>query len=297
MLKRYLEITQKNDTKQLETENLTMSAHERGVKRKRIEKIKYDEIIMIDYNTKSEERKKKRRHISVKKVEAHDLTGLGVNSPDFCPSTPPLTWNEREKSQIDEMGGGGKEERQRQEEGKESNCSLDKEDPRVHDEELINTVAEFPFVPKQWWITYVIIKKYEERLSWAWRNCSKSFNGTFLIPQELFCFLWKGIGQQRDTGKKIIITISTLEEMKKLDTIFENRKEWRKKKFYHQDSEESQYIGQCRIVLQVQKKVSWTVNTFVTCSSDFKLEFDKKNSVLHFKGTVEGRNQIKALRF
>jgi hypothetical protein len=281
-----------SDTQQLQTANLRMSAHERGGKRKRFEKIRYDEIIMIDYNTKSEESKTKRRHKSVKKkVEAHDLT-LVVSSPDLCPSTPPLTWNEREKCQVDEREGEGKEERQRQ----EAHSFQEKDYLRVHEEELINTEAEFPFVPKRWWITYVILKKYEERLSWAWRNCSKSFKGTFLIPQELFCFLWKGIGQQKDTGQKIIITINTKEELKKLDTIFENGKEWRRKKFYHQDSEGSHYIGQCRLVLQFQKKVSWT-NTFVSCSSDLKIEFDKKNSVLMFSGTVEGRNQIKALRF
>jgi hypothetical protein len=273
-----------------------MSACERGGKRKRFEKIRYDEIIMIDYNTKSEESKTKRRHRSVKKkVEVRDLA-LVANPPDLCPSTPPLTWNEREKSQVDEREGEGKEERQRQEEGKETCCFQEKDDLRVHEEELINTEAEFPFVPKRWWITYVILKKYEERLSWAWRNSSKSFKVTFLIPQELFCFLWKGIGQQKDTGQKIIITINTKEDLKKLDTIFENRKEWRRKKFYHQDSEGSHYIGQCRIVLQLQKKVSWA-NIFVSCSSDLKIEFDKKNSVLMFSGTVEGRNQIKALRF
>jgi hypothetical protein len=85
--------------------------------------------------------------------------------------------------------------------------------------------------------------------------------------------------------------------MKVLDSVFGNRKEWRRKKFYHQDTLETHYIGKCRIVLQFEKKVGWSEDHFVTCSSSLKFVFEKKNSTVTFSGVVEGRNHLNALRF
>jgi hypothetical protein len=262
-------------------------------KRKRVEKINYDEIMMIDQNTEREDEHRRRQRGKGEK-EIREV----VISKDFpvtevdhfqChhSSTPPLSWDESKKLSLDEWEGGGKEEGQGgKEEGKEV----------VHEgietEETIS--KDWPYVQKSWWIEYVILKKFEERLSWTWKNGNKSFKGTFSIPQELFCFAWEGVGLKKETEQNITITIRTKEEMKVLDIVFENRKEWRRKKFYHHDTQETLYIGQSRIVLQFEKIVSCS---FETCSSCLKFVFEKKNSTVTFSGVVEGRNHLKVLRF
>jgi hypothetical protein len=73
---------------------------------------------------------------------------------------------------------------------------------------------------------------------------------------------------------------------------------WRRKEFFHQDSEgKDHYQGTCEVILELEKKVSWAGNIYMPCSCVFKLHFDKNKSLFSFSGVVEGRNKVNAFRF
>jgi len=57
------------------------------------------------------------------------------------------------------------------------------------------------------------------------------------------------------------------------------------------------YEGDSKIILTTKKKVSWTIDTFLSCSCEIVFQFHKKTSVVKFSAVVEGHNHKNILRF
>jgi hypothetical protein len=265
-------------------------------KRKKRDRITYDEIVMIDFETRT---KKKRRKM-VKEKRSNEVKEEERNEEKhILQMTPPIVWRRDELPRspsiitfaLNEEQGREKEEKGGKEErGQEGE---EREEEKRGEEE----VQKWPGTTRKWWIEFVLILKFQERLCWAWKQCTKSFKGSLLIPVEVFMFFFGTMQRKKETKNQIKFVIETKQNLKQADKIFETS-QLRKKKFYHKDLEEtSHYQGTCKVVLQIEKKLTWIGGAYLPCLCLLEFTFDKNKSLLSFGGVVEGRNKVKAFRF
>jgi hypothetical protein len=249
-------------------------------KRKRRERVTLDEIVMIDMNTERQNKKKKKGKIQKKVEKEEKLATTPPNSPEILtfeldsPLIMPFAIPTRSQSQEE-----------------------DEEEEEIEEEGSMATQEEmWPGTTKEWWIQVVLVPKFQDRLGVAWKNLSKSFKGSCLMPCDVFSFFFGTFEKKMETENRIKKVIKTKQTLKKLDQILMTS-DWRKRSFYHQDSTGDIFQGTCRVVLEVEKKIEWAGGGFVTCLSPLEFSYDRKNSLFSFSGVVEGRNKVRAFRF
>jgi hypothetical protein len=278
-------------------------------KRKIMERITYDEIAMIDQNTNRVNKKRKKELGKEKENEKHlsqDIQGEEekelLMTPTLCVRVstfesplimsfclPHQLPNEEEEEEEEE------EEKEDEENEKGKQREKGQEGKGGKEEKAEKNEILWPITTKEWWIQFVLLSKFQERLSWGWKQLTKGFKGSLLMPVEVFLFFF-GSFEKTETENKVKLVIKTKQNLKQLDKILLTS-DWRKMKFYHQDSVGAHFQGTCKVVLMVEKKVEWAGGAFIDCPCDMVFSYTKKTSLFSFSGVLEGRNKVKAFRF
>jgi hypothetical protein len=269
------------------------------VKRKKQEKVSLDELGTSQLERKKERKTKKKRK-EPKKDKARDdeekeqlATCVFENEQ---PRTPILCWKEPtiESPVLTTFSLPNPFQQERNEEEEREHKSTKEGEAELTNISQMNTL--WPVTTKEWWIHFVLMPKFQERLSVSWKNLAKGFRGSLLMPYEVFLFFFGALEKKIETESKIKKLIQTQQNFEQVDQILLTS-EWRKKSFYHQDTVGAIFQGTCEVVLEVEKKVDWAGGGFITCASPLELMFEKKNSLFSFSGVVEGRNKVQAFRF
>jgi hypothetical protein len=67
----------------------------------------------------------------------------------------------------------------------------------------------WPQTSKEWWIEVALIPKFRERLSWSWKNSTKSVKGNLLMPLPVFMFFFNNLEKKKETENNITFLIET----------------------------------------------------------------------------------------
>ena len=234
-----------------------------GEKRKVKEKVRLDDIMIIDIVTHKRNENEKVAKKKKKKIQ-EEKKGFPLGEPQYdtsLPSTPEIILACEEVSP--------------------------------------SSTDTFPTISKGWWMKYVFLAAFEKRMKWCWKKHFSAFRGAMIVPREIFEYLFVDVQSEvKETSNKIRHILSTEQHLKEMDKVFDNNDQWRKKSFYHKSSNgEKTYDGQCCVVLMTNKKLSWAANSFIPSSCLLEFEYEKQQNEMKFKGVVEGRNGVGALRF
>jgi hypothetical protein len=149
-----------------------------------------------------------------------------------------------------------------------------------------------PLVPSGWWVQFIFLQKFGERLKWSWKHKAKSFGGSFPLPLSIFNHFFDGVGKVKTTPQRITITIDDEEDFFLLDERLGGSPRWRKKNFTFKDGAGALVPdGTNFVVLRTKKKIPEISKTsLIECLCPLKFSFIYEESAFYFKGTVEGRN-------
>jgi hypothetical protein len=163
-------------------------------------------------------------------------------------------------------------------------------------------------VDSSWWIEYCILPKFQERLRWSWNNRRKSFAGSFPLPLSVFHFFFDGVGSLKSTKQnlkhqKIVVLVKKQTELEEIDIKLGESDKWRRMIWTFRDrSGKEELDGENYIVLKTNKRIDWLGggvdgSTFITCPCPLVLSYDLTDNLFSFKGTTEGVNSTKHLRY
>jgi hypothetical protein len=158
-------------------------------------------------------------------------------------------------------------------------------------------------VDSTWWIEYCILPKFQERLRWSWNNRRKSFCGSFPLPLCAFHFFFDGVGSLKSTKhnlkhQKIVILVQKQTELEEIDIKLGGSDKWRRMIWTFRDrSGKEELDGENYIVLKTNKRIDWLGGGVITCPCHLVLSYNLTDNLFTFKGTTEGVNSTKHLRY
>eukprot|EP00008_Paramoeba_atlantica_P002683 CAMPEP_0201483182 /NCGR_PEP_ID=MMETSP0151_2-20130828/7397_1 /ASSEMBLY_ACC=CAM_ASM_000257 /TAXON_ID=200890 /ORGANISM="Paramoeba atlantica, Strain 621/1 / CCAP 1560/9" /LENGTH=190 /DNA_ID=CAMNT_0047866199 /DNA_START=288 /DNA_END=860 /DNA_ORIENTATION=- len=154
------------------------------------------------------------------------------------------------------------------------------------------TTQQLPSAPPSWFVNYLILPKFEERLKWSWKHHRSDIKGAFPLPLPLFDWFFEGVGEMKETDARKKIVISNEEDLETLDRKFGTDK-WRRKDFPFNSEDD----GKNKIVLESVRFSQICCLVKVPFKCPLVVSFEKGFGMVKFSARVVGTNSFNAVRY